>query len=155
VGQFKRSVTVKCPIDKAFDYVSDWQNIKSFMSNIIEINPISLVQYGPGAAFDTTFKLGGANIPTTLEVFEFIRDTKLILKSRQGLKLTGGWEFKSVPEGTVLSFSLQYDLPPTMSRNEKEKQKVDKELDDAAVQSLQLLKWVLESRTMQNADQND
>ena len=88
-------------------------------------------------------------------MFEFIRDTKLILKSRQGLKLTGGWEFKIAPEGTVLSFSLQYELPPTMSRNEKDKQKVDKELDDAAVQSLQLLKWVLESRTMQNVSQKD
>jgi hypothetical protein len=42
-----------------------------------------------------------------------------------------------------------------MSRNEKDKQKIDKELDDAAVQSLQLLKWVLESRTMQNVNQKD
>ncbi len=153
MGQFKRSVTIRCPVDKAFDYISDWQNIKSFMSNIIEINPISFVQYGPGAAFDTTFKLGGANIPTTLEVFEFMRDSKLILKSRQGLKLTGGWEFKSAPEGTVIYFSLQYDLPPTLSRSQRDKQLVDKELEEAAVQSLQLLKWVLESRTMQSQEQ--
>jgi len=153
LGQFKRSVTVKCPVDKAFDYISDWQNIKSFMSNIIEINPISFVQYGPGAAFDTTFKLGGANIPTTLEVFEFMRDSKLILKSRQGLKMTGGWEFKIVPEGTVIYFSLQYDLPPALSRNQKDMQNIDKELADSAVQSLQLLKWVLESRTMQSQEQ--
>ncbi len=155
MGQFKRSVTIKCPIDKAFDYVNDWQNIKSFMSNIIAINPVSFVQYGPGAAFDTTFKLGGADIPTTLEVYEFMRDSKLILKSRQGLKLTGGWEFKSAPDGTVIYFTLQYELPAHLTRNEKERQKIDKELEGAAEQSLELLKWVLESRTMQSMEQKD
>lgn len=150
MGQFRRTVTIRCPIEKAFDYITDWQNFKSFMSNILDINLVSFVQYGPGAAFDTTFKLGGANIPTTLEVLEFVRDSKMILKSRQGLKMTGGWEFKASPEGTIVTFSLQYELPPSIARSDRDKQAVEKDFDDAATQSLQLLKWVLESSTLQS-----
>lgn len=152
MGQFKRSVVVKCSVDKAFDYVSDWQNLKSFLSNIIDINVISFVQYGPGAAFDTVFKVGGANIPTTLEVQESIRDQRLILRSRQGFKMQGGWEFKTVPEGTMITFSLQYDLPAGYVRSGKDKLTVEKDFDEAASQSLQLLTWILESSTLQSKE---
>ena len=150
--QFKRSVVIQCPVDKAFDYISDWQNLKSFMSNILDITPISFVQYGPGAAFDTVFKVGGANIPTTLEVLEFVRNQRLILHSRQGLKVTGGWEFKPVSGGTSISFSLQYELPPGLVRTMKDKELIEKDFSDAASQSLQLLKWVLESETIKGKD---
>lgn len=152
MGQFKRAVTIRCPVDKAFDYVTDWQNLKSFLSIIIEISPISFVQSGPGAAFDTVFKLGGANIPTTLEVLEFVRDKKMILKSRQGLKMEGGWEFRTAPEGTIISFSIQYELPPGLARTDRDRQLVEKDFDDSAMQSLQLVRWILESRTLRGQD---
>ena len=150
--QFKRSIVVSCPVDKAFDYVSDWQNLKSFLSNILDITPISFVQYGPGAAFDTVFKVGGANIPTTLDVQEFVRDQRLILRSRHGLKVIGGWEFKPIGSGTSITFSLQYDLPPGLVRTAKDKELIEKDFSDAASQSLQLLKWVLESPTIRDRE---
>lgn len=150
MGDFKHSVTIKCPLDMAFDYVSDWRNLKSFMSNILDINPISFVQSGPGAAFDTTFKIGGANTLTTLEVLELVRDKRLLLKSRQGLKILGGWEFKSVKDGTNIIFSLQYELPSGYARNERDKALIEEDFDAAAGQSLQLLKWVLESQSSQS-----
>lgn len=150
MGQFKRSLIIRCPVDKAFDFVSDWQNLKSIMSNILDINPVSFVQSGPGAAFDTVFKVGGANILTTLEVIEFMKDKRMMLKSRQGLKIVGGWELKPTKEGVNVTFSLQYDFPPGLIRNERDKTIVEKDFDEAANQSLELLKWVLESQTGQN-----
>jgi uncharacterized membrane protein len=150
--QFKRSIVIRCPVDKAFDYISDWRNLKSFMSNILDIEPVTYVQYGPGAAFDTVFKVGGANIPTTLEVQEFVRDQRLILRSRQGLKVLGGWEFKPTTNGTSITFSLQYELPPGLVRTAKDKELIEKDFSEAASQSLQLLKWVLESPTIKGKD---
>jgi len=146
LGDFKRSELIRCPVDKVFDYVADWQNLKSFIPNILDINPVSYVQAGPGAAFDTTFKVGGANILTTLEVTEFVRDKKLMLKSRHGFKIVGGWEFRAVKEGTNITFSIKYDLPPGYIRNERDRVLIEEDFDEAASQSLQLLKWVLESK---------
>ena len=153
MGSFKHSVTIRCPIDRAFDYVADWQNLKSFMSNILDITPVSFVQTGPGAAYDTVFKVGGANILTTLEVTEYVRNKKLMLKSRQGLKIIGGWEFKIVKEGTSIIFSLQYDLPEGYIRNARNKVLVEEDFDESASQSLQLLKWILESQSAQSQDE--
>lgn len=150
MGTFKHTVMIRCPVDRAFDYVADWQNLKSFMSNILDINPVSFVQSGPGAAYDTVFKVGGANILTTLEVSEYVRNKKLMLKSRQGLKILGGWEFKTAKEGTSLIFYLQYDLPQGYIRNERDKVLVEEDFDEAASQSLQLLKWILESQAAQS-----
>lgn len=152
MGQFKRSIVIKAPIDKAFDYIADWQNLKSFMSNILDINPVSFVHSGPGAAFDTTFKIGGANILTTLEVQEFVRNKRVILKSRQGLKIVGGWDLKEVKEGINVTFSFQYEMPPGYARSEQDKAAIDKEFDGAAGQTLQLLKWILESQTSQESE---
>lgn len=148
MGQFKRTVTIKCPLEKAFDYVTDWQNLKSFFSNILDINPISLVQYGPGAAFETLFKVKRAEIPTTLEVIEFVKDKKMILRSTRGLKVRGGWEFKPTSEGTLITFSLEYELPPGMVRGDRDRQAIEQEFDESAGQSMMLLKWILESATM-------
>ena len=153
MGQFKRSIVIKCTIDKAFDYIADWQNLKSFLSNILDISPVSFVHTGPGAAFDTTFKIGGANILTTLEVQEFIRNKRLIMRSRRGLKIVGGWELKEVTGGVNITFSIQFELPPGYIRSEYEKASIDKEFDAAAGQSLDLLRWVLESSTSQNSEQ--
>jgi len=152
MGQIKRAVMIKCPVDKAFTYVTDWQNMKSFMSNILDINPVSFVHSGPGAAFDTTFKVGGANILTTLEVAEMVRDKKMTLKSRQGLKIVGVWEFKPSKDGTGITFTLQYELPVGYISNEHDKILVEKDFEGAANQSLQLLKWILESRTSQESE---
>lgn len=150
MGTFKHSITINCPIDRAFDYVADWQNLKSFMSNILDIAPVSFVQSGPGAAFDTVFKVGGANITTTLEVSEYVRNKKLMLKSRRGLKILGGWEFRPAMEGVSIIFSLQYELPPGYIRNDRDKVLVEEDFEGAASQSLQLLKWILESETSQS-----
>jgi uncharacterized membrane protein len=150
LGAFKHTVVIRCPVDKAFDYVADWQNLKSFMSNILDITPVSYVHSGPGAAYDTVFKVGGANILTTLEVTEYARNKKLMLKSRQGLKIIGGWEFKTAKEGVSIAFSLQYELPKGYIRNERDKVLVEEDFDEASSQSLQLLKWILESQTIQS-----
>lgn len=152
MGQFKRTVVIKCPLEKAFDYITDWQNLKSFMSNILNVNPISYVQYGPGAAFETTFKVKRAEIPTTFEVVEFIKDQMVKMKSTRGLKVRCGWSFKETPDGTLITFSLEYELPPGFVRNERDRLAIDKEFDDDATQSLQLLKWILESTTMQSME---
>ena len=147
----KHSMVIKCTVDKAFDYVADWQNLKSFTSNILDINPVSYVQSGPGAAFDTTFKVGGANILTTLEVLEFVRDKRIMLRSRHNLKIVAGWEFKQVKDGTNVSFSMQYEIPAGFVRSDRDRSSMEKEFDDAATQSLQLLKWVLASSTSQDS----
>ena len=42
MGQFKRTVTIKCPLEKAFDYVTDWQNLKSFFSNVDEVLAVNV-----------------------------------------------------------------------------------------------------------------
>lgn len=152
MSQFKRTITIRCGIDKTFDYVADWQNLKSFWSNVVDMKPISFVEYGPGAAFETVFKVKRAEIPTTLEVVEFVRDQKMIMRSTQGLRVRGGWEFKAASDGTLITFSLEYELPPGLVRGDRDRIAIEKDFDDAAVQSLKLLKWILESGTMQGME---
>lgn len=150
MGSLKRSIAVKCSLQKAFDYVADWNNLKSFISNILDMKPISFVQYGPGAAFETTYKVKRAEIPTTLEIVDFVRDKRMFLKSTRGLKVKQGWEFKEASEGIMIEFSLEYELPPSLSRSESDRIAIEKEFDNSATKSLQLLKWILESSTMKD-----
>jgi len=153
LGQFKRTATIRCTLDKAFDYVTDWNNFKSFIPNVIDIKPVSYVQHGIGASFETVFKVKSAEIPTTLEIVEYISDQKMILRSTQGLKVRGGWEFKPTSDSILITFSLEYELPPGFISGDKDRIAIEQGFDNAALQSLQLLKWILESSTMAEMDE--
>jgi len=51
----------------------------------------------------------------------------------------------------LITLDFDYDLPVGLTVREDQKESLKKELDDSAVRSMELLKWVLES----NAGEED
>ncbi|HUU07213.1 MAG TPA: SRPBCC family protein [Thermoplasmata archaeon] len=147
----KRRASVACRIDSAFDYVADWKNIKDFMPMLLNVEPTSLVQYGPGASFDVTIVLGRLEMKTSLDVTEFVKNSKVTLKTTKGIRLRVAWEFKDIGDNVLITFSFDYDFPSGFTVRQDPKEALEKELEDAASRSMDLLKWVLES----SCDKND
>lgn len=141
----KRRSSVACKVDEAFEYVADWNNFKNFMPMFLNIEPISFVHYGPGASFDATIVLGKIEVRTTLDIAEFQKNRKITLKATRGVKLRVTWEFKDIGSKVLITFDFDYDLPPGLTFREDQKVALEKELEDSAVRSMELLKWVLET----------
>jgi ribosome-associated toxin RatA of RatAB toxin-antitoxin module len=141
----KRRLSVACNVDVAFEYVADWNNFRNFMPMFLNIEPISLVHYGPGASFDSTVVLGKIEVKTTLDVTEFQKNRKISYKATRGLRLRVTWEFKDIGNKVLITFDFDYDFPSGLTFREDQKDALEKELEESAVRSMELLKWVLES----------
>jgi ribosome-associated toxin RatA of RatAB toxin-antitoxin module len=147
----KRRASVACSVDDAFEYVADWSNIKNFMPIILNVEPTSVVRYGPGASFDVTIALGTLEVKTSLDVTEFVKNRKVTLKTTKGVRLRVTWEFKDIGDNVLITLDFDYDLPSGLAFRKDQKDALEKDLEDAATRSLELLKWVLES----SRDKND
>ncbi len=134
-------------MDDSFEYVADWKNYENFMPMFLNIEPMSLVQYGPGTSLALVISLGRLEVRTTLEVTDFQKNKKITIKATKGVGLRATWEFKDMGNKVLITLDFDLDLPAGLAFREDQKESFEKELDDSAVRSLELLKWVLESKT--------
>lgn len=144
---FKNSNPIPCAIEDAFEYVADWTNLKNFMPMFMDIKPISLVQYGPGTSLETVLVLGKVEVMTTLDLIEFLKNKRILYKATRGIKSKISWDFASIGDKTLISFVFEYEIPPGLVNRDVEKEAIEKELSGLALQSMELLKWVLQSQS--------
>lgn len=144
---FKNSNPIPCAIEDAFEYVADWTNLKNFMPMFMDIKPISLVQYGPGTSLETVLVLGKVEVMTTLDLIEFLKNKRILYKATRGIKSKISWDFASLGDKTLVSFVFEYEIPPGLVNRDAEKEAIEKELSALALQSMELLKWVLQSQS--------
>jgi uncharacterized membrane protein len=144
---FKNSNPIPCAIEDAFEYVADWTNLKNFMPMFMDVKPVSLVQYGPGTSLETVLVLGKVEVMTTLDLIEFLKNKRILYKATRGIKSKISWDFASLGDKTLVSFVFEYEIPPGLVNRDAEKEAIEKELSALALQSMELLKWVLQSQS--------
>jgi len=144
---FKHSHPIPCAIEDAFEYVANWTNLKNFMPMFMDIKPVSLVQYGPGTSLETVLVLGKVEVITTLDLIEFLKNKRILYKATRGIKSKISWDFASIGDKTLISFVFEYEIPPGLVNRDVEKEAIEKELSGLALQSMELLKWVLQSQS--------
>jgi hypothetical protein len=144
---FKQSNPIPCALEDAFEYVADWTNLKNFMPMFMDVKPVSLVQYGPGTSLETVLVLGKVEVMTTLDLTEFLKNKRILYKATRGIKSKISWDFASIGDKTLISFVFEYEIPPGLVNRDVEKEAIEKELSGLALQSMELLKWVLQSQS--------
>jgi ribosome-associated toxin RatA of RatAB toxin-antitoxin module len=143
----KRNIPVVCTIEEAFEYVADWSNFKNFMPMFVDIRPVSMVAYGPGTSLETVMVISKTEIVSTLDLVEFTKNKRIMFRATRGIRSKLSWDFSQLPDKVLITYSLEYEIPDGLVRRDSEKEAIEKELDDYASQSVELLKWVLESQS--------
>lgn len=143
---YKRSLPVACNLDDSFEYVADWTNLKNFLPMFVDVNPVSLVHYGPGTSLETTVMLGKVQISTMLDLVEFVKSKRILYKASRGLKLKVSWDFSQMGDKILVSFVFEYEIPPGLVNRTSEREAIEKDIESNANQSMELLKWVLETQ---------
>jgi len=141
----KQRTAAKCTLSDAFEYVADWKNFQNYFPVFVSLKPTSVVQYGPGSSFDGVIVLGKVEMNTTIDVVEFQKNKKLVMKSSRGVRTRVTWDFKDVGGRVLITFDFEYDLPMNLALRADERDALGKNLEQAAAKSMELLKWVLES----------
>ncbi len=130
----------------AFEYVADWKNFQNYFPVYVSLKPVSVVQYGPGSSFDGVMVLGKVELNTAIDIVEFQKNKKIVMKSSRGIRTKVTWEFKDVGGRVLITFDFEYDLPQNLALRADEKDSLGKSLEQSACKSMELLKWLLESQ---------
>ena len=142
----KQRVAVACKLEDAFEYVADWKNLKNFLPMFVSISPTTVVQYGPGASFDILLSIAKTEISTSMDVVEFFKNRRIVMKSSRGIRMKLVMEFKDVGGKVLVTFEMEYDIPPGLIvRGANESEAIAKDLEATGCKSMELLKWTLES----------
>ena len=148
----RRRVAINARVENAFEYVADWHNFGSFLPMFSQIESASVVRYGVGTSLDTTLALGKVEVRTTLDITEFIKNRRILMKASKGVRLRAMWEFKDLGGRCMITFSFDYDLPPGLAFRQDQKEGLEKDLESSACRSMELLKCVLEHQPPSDSD---
>ena len=143
----KRSLPVKCKIDDAFEYIAEWSNLKDFMPMLLDLHPISFVTYGPGTSLEATLVIAKMEVATTLDLVEFLKNKRIVYKAARGIKSKIIWDLSQSGDEVIVNYSFEYEIPPGLVTRGSELEAIEKDMQERANQSMDLLKWVLEART--------
>jgi uncharacterized membrane protein len=110
-NEIKMSETVDVPVNTAFEYVNDYQNVASWFYGISKFVPKTSQTSGLGATFDASIHLG-VTLHTTIECIEWEQDKLIALDSTKGFKNTTRWLFEDDGNGgTRITADVNYKLP--------------------------------------------
>lgn len=144
--EIKRSIKIRAPIEKVFQYASNYQNWPEFYEGVSDFKPITETTHGNGTKFIYKAKLFGLKARVGTEITEFKENEGWIGKSFKGLEHQTQWIFKKSNGNTEFTHGLSYKLPWYMGGDFIDKKFLQPAWIKIVENSLQNLKRLMEER---------
>jgi hypothetical protein len=109
--EIRKSIRINAPVNKVFDFASNYLNWQKFFVGISDIRPITDITDGNGARFLYKVKLMGIKVAVGTEFQQFKRDEGWIGQSFKGLDALTQWIFKAIEGGTEFTYIQRYQIP--------------------------------------------
>jgi uncharacterized membrane protein len=115
--EIKKSILIKAPINKVFDFASNYLKWQEFFVGISDIRPITEITDDNGARFLYKVQLMGIKVTVGTEFQQFKRNEGWIGQSFKGLDAQTQWIFKKSDGETEFTYIQRYKLPFYMGGN--------------------------------------
>jgi uncharacterized membrane protein len=109
--EINRSVKINAPLNKVFDYTSDYRNWSEFFEGVSDVKPITNATRGNNAKFIYKVKMLGMKVSVGTELHDFIENEGWKGKSFKGMEHRTEWIFKKSNGYTEFTYVLNYDFP--------------------------------------------
>ncbi len=107
------TVVVDRPIDEAFAYTAQFDNIRDWDPGAVSASARSSGPVGVGSIFDLDFKMGARVVPLVYTVLEYEEPTRLVIEGKGGpLVAIDTIEFEDLGDGKT---RVTYDADLTFS----------------------------------------
>lgn len=141
--RLEKSVSIKAPIDKVFNYISDPTSAPEMMKSMLEVKDVDVKEGGVGTTFNWVYKMAGMKFSGESVVTEYVANKKLVMQSKGGIKSTWDWTLEPKGDGTQVTLVVEYDVPVPVLGKLAEAM-VLKQNEKDADQSMANLKKILE-----------
>lgn len=109
--KIERTINIEAPVEKVFDYVSNYQNWEAFYEGISDVTPITENTLSSGSKFIYKTKVIGMQFAVGTEFCDFVKNEGWTGKSFKGVPHRTQWVFKSAGGYTEFTHSVDYKLP--------------------------------------------
>lgn len=107
-----KSITIKAPVEKVFDYISEPTNLPEIWPSLVEIKDVQKLPSG-GTRNRWVYKMAGIRLEGTSESedAECIPNQRLVSKTKGSVEGTIIWTFQPEAGGTKVTFGGEYTVP--------------------------------------------
>ena len=107
-----KSITIKAPVEKVFDYISEPTNLPEIWSSVVEVKDVQKLPSG-GTRNRWVYKMAGIRLEGTSESVdtECVPNQRLVSKTKGGAESTITWMFQPEAGGTKVTFEGEYTVP--------------------------------------------
>ena len=105
------SLVVAAPPALVFAYVDDASHTTSYVEGLTRWQPVGDQTSGPGTVIEAAMSISGSTKTSTVEITRWERDAALHWEPRGGFQQKGGFDFAAEGDGTLVTFSLELELP--------------------------------------------
>ncbi len=106
----ERSVPIKAPVAKIFEYWNDPENLTDLWPSMTEVKDVEKLENGR-TRFKFTFKFAGISIQATSADTEYVVNDYVVNETIGGIKSTMKVEFRSSGQETDVSIRNEYQIP--------------------------------------------
>jgi len=109
--KIERTIKIEAPVEKVFDYVSNYKNWPAFYEGISDVKPITENTHSSGSKFVYKTKVMGMQFTVGAEFCDFVKNKGWTGKSFKGVPHRTLWVFKEDGTSTEFTHSVEYNLP--------------------------------------------
>ena len=109
--EIKRSINIMAPVEKVFEYASDYKKWSEFFEGVSDFRPMTAITRGNGSKYIYKAKALGMNVTVGTEVLQFKENEGWIGKSFKGLEHQTQWIFEKSNGNMDFTFIQRYSLP--------------------------------------------
>ena len=140
VAHIEETVEIKVPVEKVWALISDLERIPEWAKGYTEREVITSKQRT--GVSTTTHEVGvafGKSYEKDFRVVEWVEKKKIVFESTTGWPWKGSWMMKPTKEGTMFTYTVDFELPFEAERLKEVFRKRYEELLEKWVQNIKNL----------------
>jgi len=109
MATLRKSIAIRAPIDRVFEYVGDPRNLPEIWPSLVAIRNVE--QHPTGNSFDWDYKILGLRVHGHSDPVERVKNARMVTRSVTGIPNTFRWIYGSRGEDTEVTLEVDYELP--------------------------------------------
>jgi len=105
-----KSITIKSPVEKIFDYISEPTNLPEIWPSLMEIKDVQRLPDG-NINNRWVYKMAGMRFEGTSEGVESVANQRIVSKTKGGVESTQTWMFQPEGDETKVTIEIEYTIP--------------------------------------------
>jgi len=105
----RKSIAIRAPVDRVFDYVGDPRNLVEIWPSLVAIRNVE--HHPAGNSFDWDYQLLGLRIHGHAVPVERVQNARLVTHNVTGIPGTFRWTYGRRGDETEVTLEVDYELP--------------------------------------------